>query len=198
MMKKMITLASLAFMLMAAPASMQAQNIVNADAKVDAKAAKKAEKERLKQEKKAAKEKAKAAKLVAKDATNAAVGTTASAITNEFKNEKPALLTAGDSTAYLFGISQSNGLKAYLVNQMNVDTAYLNTFARRTGYDRNFDRTDRQGEDGIRLFQCNRDDGTDGKERGGRDGSGHLCDRACPQVHECGPELARQEITFFH
>ena len=130
MMKKMITLASLAFMLMAAPASMQAQNIVNADAKVDAKAAKKAEKERLKQEKKAAKEKAKAAKLVAKDATNAAVGTTASAITNEFKNEKPALLTAGDSTAYLFGISQSNGLKAYLVNQMNVDTAYLNTFAR--------------------------------------------------------------------
>ena len=130
MMKKMITLASLAFMLMAAPTSMQAQNIVNADAKVDAKAAKKAEKERLKQEKKAAKEKAKAAKLVAKDATNAAVGTTASVITNEFKNEKPALLTAGDSTAYLFGISQSNGLKAYLVNQMNVDTAYLNTFAR--------------------------------------------------------------------
>lgn len=129
-MKKMITLASLAFMLMAAPASMQAQNIVNADAKVDAKAAKKAEKERLKQEKKAAKEKAKAAKLVAKDATNAAVGTTASVITNEFKNEKPALLNAGDSTAYLFGISQSNGLKAYLVNQMNVDTAYLNTFAR--------------------------------------------------------------------
>ena len=44
-MKKMITLASLAFMLMAAPASMQAQNIVNTDAKVDAKAAKKAEKE---------------------------------------------------------------------------------------------------------------------------------------------------------
>jgi hypothetical protein len=43
MMKKMITLASLAFMLMAAPASMQAQNIVNTDAKVDAKAAKKAE-----------------------------------------------------------------------------------------------------------------------------------------------------------
>ena len=130
MMKKMITLASLAFMLMAAPASMQAQNIVNADAKVDAKAAKKAEKERLKQEKKAAKEKAKAAKLVAKDATNAAVGATASAITNEFKNEKPALITSGDSTAYLFGISQANGLKAFMANQLKVDTAYINTFAR--------------------------------------------------------------------
>ena len=127
-MKKIITFASLALLLMAAP--VKAQNVTTIDAKEQAKAAKKAEKERLKQEKQAAKEKAKAAKLVAKDATNAAVGTTVSAITNEFKNEKPALLTAGDSTAYLFGISQSNGLKAYLVNQMNVDTAYLNTFAR--------------------------------------------------------------------
>ena len=130
-MKKIITFASLALLLMAAP--VKAQNVTTIDAKEQAKAAKKAEKERLKQEKKAAKEKAKAAKLVAKDATNAAVGATASAITNEFKNEKPALLTAGDSTAYLFGISQSNGLKAYLVNQMNVDTAYLNSFARGDG-----------------------------------------------------------------
>ena len=46
----------------------------------------------------------------------------------EFVLQKPALQTAGDSTAYLFGISQSNGLKRYMVSQLQVDTAYINQF----------------------------------------------------------------------
>jgi len=61
-MKKIITFVSLALMLMAAP--VQAQNVTT----VDAKAAQKAEKERIKAEKKAAKERAKAEKLAAKNA----------------------------------------------------------------------------------------------------------------------------------
>ncbi len=47
----------------------------------------------------------------------------------EFVLEKPALQTAGDSTAYIFGLSQSNGLKAYMTNQLHVDTAYIGRFA---------------------------------------------------------------------
>lgn len=44
--------------------------------------------------------------------------------------EKPALQTAGDSTAYIFGISQSQGLRSYMQQQLHVDTAYLDDFAR--------------------------------------------------------------------
>ena len=123
-MKKIITFASLALLLMAAP--VKAQNVTT----MDAKAAQKAEKERIKAEKKAAKEQAKAAKLAAKNAQIVTDNKTIAPIAGEFKNEKPALITSGDSTAYLFGISQSNGLKAYMVNQLKVDTTYINTFAR--------------------------------------------------------------------
>ena len=123
-MKKIITFVSLALMLMAAP--VQAQNMTT----VDAKAAQKAEKERIKAEKKAAKERAKAEKLAAKNAQKATDTKTVAPISGEFKNEKPALVTSGDSTAYLFGISQANGLKAFMANQLKVDTAYINTFAR--------------------------------------------------------------------
>ena len=123
-MKKIITFVSLALMLMAAP--VQAQNVTT----VDAKAAQKAEKERIKAEKKAAKERAKAEKLAAKNAQKATDTKTVAPISGEFKNEKPALVTSGDSTAYLFGISQANGLKAFMANQLKVDTAYINTFAR--------------------------------------------------------------------
>ena len=44
--------------------------------------------------------------------------------------EKPALQTAGDSTAYIFGISQSQGLRSYMEQQLHVDTAYMDDFAR--------------------------------------------------------------------
>ena len=47
-----------------------------------------------------------------------------------FVVEKPALQNAGDSTAYIFGISQSQGLRAYMQQQLGVDTAYLDDFAR--------------------------------------------------------------------
>lgn len=47
----------------------------------------------------------------------------------EFVLQKPALQCAGDSTAYLFGISQSNGLMRYMTSQLQVDTAYINQFA---------------------------------------------------------------------
>lgn len=45
--------------------------------------------------------------------------------------EKPELITAGDTLAYLFGSFQANGLKAYLQGQLNVDTTlYMNEFFR--------------------------------------------------------------------
>ncbi len=43
--------------------------------------------------------------------------------------QKPVLQNDGDSTAYIFGISQSNGLKTYMQQQLKVDTAYINEFA---------------------------------------------------------------------
>ena len=50
--------------------------------------------------------------------------------TEAFKVERPTLTTAADSTAYLFGLSQSQGLATYIQQQFNVDTAYLDDFAR--------------------------------------------------------------------
>ena len=50
--------------------------------------------------------------------------------TEAFKVVRPTLTTAADSTAYLFGLSQSQGLSAYIQQQFNVDTAYLDDFAR--------------------------------------------------------------------
>ena len=44
--------------------------------------------------------------------------------------EKPVLKNDGDSTAYLFGLSQSQGLLSYMQQQLHVDTAYLDDFAR--------------------------------------------------------------------
>ena len=41
---------------------------------------------------------------------------------------KPELKTPGDTLAYLFGAMQSNGLKDYIVKQLNVDTTYLEDF----------------------------------------------------------------------
>ena len=40
------------------------------------------------------------------------------------------LTTHDDSIAHIFGIAQSNGLKQYLVAQLNVDTTYINDFCR--------------------------------------------------------------------
>lgn len=44
--------------------------------------------------------------------------------------EEPALQTSGDSVAYIFGTSQSRGLREYAQRQLGVDSTYLNDFAR--------------------------------------------------------------------
>ena len=49
--------------------------------------------------------------------------------TTEFQFEKPVMANAGDSLAYIYGIAQSNGLKAYIANQFGVDDAHLGLFA---------------------------------------------------------------------
>jgi len=43
---------------------------------------------------------------------------------------QPSLQTAGDSIAYIFGTSQSRGLREYAQRQLGVDSTYLNDFAR--------------------------------------------------------------------
>ena len=40
------------------------------------------------------------------------------------------LKDAGDSLAHTFGIAQSNGLKGYMVNQLGVDTMYIDQFCK--------------------------------------------------------------------
>lgn len=44
--------------------------------------------------------------------------------------EQPTLQTGGDSIAYLFGTSQSRGLREYAQRQLGVDSIHLNDFAR--------------------------------------------------------------------
>ncbi len=45
-----------------------------------------------------------------------------------FELVKPELLNGGDSIAYIFGTWQSNGLQAYMENQLGIDSAYVNDF----------------------------------------------------------------------
>lgn len=52
------------------------------------------------------------------------------------------LKTAADSTAYLFGVSQSNGLMSYATGQLRVDTAYITRFAQGIIDRANADNTD--------------------------------------------------------
>lgn len=50
--------------------------------------------------------------------------------TEAFVVEKPVLASAADSTAYIFGLSQSRGLRAYMLQQLHIDSAYIDDFAR--------------------------------------------------------------------
>ncbi|MCM1346476.1 MAG: FKBP-type peptidyl-prolyl cis-trans isomerase [Bacteroides sp.] len=45
-----------------------------------------------------------------------------------FEIVKPELTNGGDSIAYIFGTWQSNGLQAYMENQLGIDSAYVNDF----------------------------------------------------------------------
>ncbi len=42
----------------------------------------------------------------------------------------PAMINAGDSLAYTFGVAQSNGLSNFIVTQLGVDTAYIDQFTK--------------------------------------------------------------------
>lgn len=101
-MKKTLILASLAFML----------NATFGAAMTTSQAKDKKEKtEKVKKDKKSKKSKG--------DKANAELVVT-----------KPELKGAADSIAYVFGAYQSNGLLAYMQQQLNVDTAYISDFAK--------------------------------------------------------------------
>ena len=91
------------------------------------KAAAKAAKEKKAADLKAFKEQQKKdlAAFIEKQNAGASTGATAA-----FTLPEVALNTPDDSLAHLFGIMQSNGLKPYLVGQMNVDTTYMDDFCR--------------------------------------------------------------------
>ena len=60
--------------------------------------------------------------------------------------KKPTLQNAGDSTAYIFGVSQANSLKAYMTQQLHVDTAFIEQFAQGI-----LDRADVSADDKARV-----------------------------------------------
>ena len=110
-----------------------AVNMASAQDKPTDKAALKAEKEAAKAAKKAAKEAEKAAKKAAKnkgaevvDLTTAQIGLTAQPA---FQVPTHPLTNGGDSIAYIFGLSQADGLKEYMKKQLNVDSVYTDKFS---------------------------------------------------------------------
>ena len=110
-----------------------AVNMASAQDKPTDKAALKAEKEAAKAAKKAAKEAEKAAKKAAKnkgaevvDLTTAQTGLTAQPA---FQVPTHPLTNGGDSIAYIFGLSQADGLKEYMKKQLNVDSVYTDKFS---------------------------------------------------------------------
>ena len=52
----------------------------------------------------------------------------ANAPVSEIVLDQPVLANAGDSTAYLFGTTQSQGLKNYMITELDVDTTYMAAF----------------------------------------------------------------------
>lgn len=107
-------------------------NMAFAQDKADAKAALKAEKAAEKAAKKTAKEADKAAKKAAKAALKN--GTLQEVI--EETEVKPKftvptvdLASDGDSVAYLFGLSQADGLKMFMRQQLDVDSVYTDSFS---------------------------------------------------------------------
>ena len=110
-----------------------AVNMASAQDKPTDKAALKAEKEASKAAKKAAKDAEKAAKKAAKnkgaevvDLTTAQTGLTAQPA---FQVPTHPLTNGGDSIAYIFGLSQADGLKEYMKKQLNVDSVYTDKFS---------------------------------------------------------------------
>lgn len=95
------------------------------DAAWAAKAAAKAEKAQKAADLKAFKEKQKADLAAFIEAQN----NPASASKTELNIEKPVMQNAGDSVAYIFGISQSQSLKQYVSAQLNIEEDMMVKFA---------------------------------------------------------------------
>ena len=110
-----------------------AVNMASAQDKPTDKAALKAEKEAAKAAKAAAKEAEKAAKKAAKNKVTEVVDLmqTQPAINTQpaFQVPKHELTNSGDSIAYIFGLSQADGLKEYMKKQLNVDSIYTDKFS---------------------------------------------------------------------
>lgn len=66
----------------------------------------------------------------------------ANAPVSEIVLDQPTLANAGDSTAYLFGTTQSQGLRNYMVTELGVDTAYMAAFVQGL-----MDRVEAEGDD---------------------------------------------------
>lgn len=117
-MKKLFILASLAFTLntTVGVAIANAQSDETAQQSQDSKKSKKAKKEKKSKKDKKKKDNGEAANADSAPATLILT--------------KPELKDGGDSIAYIFGAYQSNGLSAYMQQQLKVDTAYVNDFAK--------------------------------------------------------------------
>ena len=111
-------------------------SMANAQQTTTDKAALKAEKAAEKAAKKAAKEAEKEAKKALKDGkktldkAEAFDKTFTDGTRPAFKVPTVVLTDAGDSIAYLLGLSQAEGLKTYMTKQLNVDTTYNDVFSR--------------------------------------------------------------------
>ncbi len=79
---------------------------------------------------KAQKEADKAAKKAAKNNVPTLVTPPSLSVNPRYEVPMPELLTEAEKMAYLFGVSQSNGLQNYMQNQLGVDSAYVDDFVR--------------------------------------------------------------------
>ena len=80
--------------------------------------------------KKAQKEADKATKKAAKNSIPTSIETPTLPVKPRYQVPMPELSTEAENLAYLFGVSQSNGLQNYMLNQLGVDSAYIDDFAR--------------------------------------------------------------------
>lgn len=134
-MNKLTTILAALAMSSAAFAQTSVQDSIAA-AKAQAKALAAAEKSQAKALKAAKAAELKAFKEKQKAELAAFVKAQNSEKTGEYTVEVPALTTADDSVAYIFGIMQSNGLMQYMKGQLGVDMAQIENFAQGV-----FDRT---------------------------------------------------------
>lgn len=96
--------------------------------------------------KKAQKEADKAAKKAAKNNAPGAIEAPSLPEKPQYQVPMPDLSNEANNIAYLFGVSQSNGLMSYMQNQLGVDSAYVDDFVRGV-----IDRVNTKPEDKVRY-----------------------------------------------